>query len=80
MFDYVRFEIVRLEDVRFEDLLWRGLLKRQPPALTINTTSSLMLQVEVIKTRLPGILGDNEIHRAASCTMVDPAASHVRMA
>ena len=65
--------------------IWRsaigeGLLSPNPPALIINKTSSLMLQVEIFKTRLPDISGDNEIHCAASCTRLDPAASHVWMA
>jgi len=65
--------------------IWRcaigeGLFSPSPRALIINKTSSLMLQVQVLKTRLPGILGDKEIERAASCSRLDAGACHVWMA
>jgi len=79
MFDWKVFDLRKFDwkmfDLKICNL--RGLIKPHPPALLLNKTSSLMLQVEVFKTRLPGILGDNEIHHAASCTMLDLAASHV---
>jgi len=62
MFDWKVFGL-RLFDWKMFDLKisdWRGLIKPQPPR-SDNKQNILILQVEIFKTSLPGILGDNKI-------------------
>jgi len=55
------------------------MLNKPKPPCSDSKQNILMLQVAIYETRLPGILDDNEIHRAASCAMLDPATSHAWM-
>ena len=71
---------LRLFDWKMYDLRicdWRGLIKPKLPRSDNKQNILPQASIGSFKTRLPSILGDNEIHRAVSCSMLDPAASHV---